>query len=263
LARLIYGADPRVSGTVELDGKPVATTDPRTSLASGIAYLTEDRAKLGLFLDMSISDNVNVGVIQRDAGIGGLLNFAAAARRAGDAIRALAVKAPSAKMPVGGLSGGNQQKVLIARLLETGPRVVILDEPTAVLTPAETDDLMGVMGGLADAGTSIVFIPHKLREVKAVADRITVIRRGKVVGEALPSASPEELAALMVGREVRLRVENAYPPRKTNHSYGSRDDSGVCVSLPSQRRAGRIPRTASADWSPVPWTMRCGECPPG
>ena len=102
-----------------------------------------------------------------------------------------------------------QQRVEIVKALLRDAKVLVLDEPTAVLTPAETDDLMRVMRELADAGTSIVFITHKLREVKAVADRITVIRRGKVVGEASPSASPEELAALMVGREVRLRVEKA------------------------------------------------------
>ena len=183
LARLIYGADPRVSGTVELDGKPVATTDPRTSLASGIAYLTEDRAKLGLFLDMSISDNVNVGVIQRDAGTGGLLNFAAAARRAGDAIKALAVKAPSAKMPVGGLSGGNQQKVLIARLLETGPRVVILDEPTRGVDVGAKSEIYKLIDGLARRGVGVIVISSELAEIIGTCDRVLVMREGYIAGE--------------------------------------------------------------------------------
>ena len=84
---------------------------------------------------------------------------------------------------------------------------MVLDEPTAVLTPQETDELMGIMRDLAKSGTSIVFITHKLREVKAVADRITVIRQGKVVGQAKPSAPTSELASMMVGREVGLKVE--------------------------------------------------------
>src|SRR4029079_14235387 len=85
-------------------------------------------------------------------------------------------------------------------------KVLILDEPTAVLTPQETDELIAIMRQLKESGTSIVFITHKLREVRAVADRITVIRRGKVVGHAEPTSSETELASLMVGRSVELAV---------------------------------------------------------
>ena len=102
---------------------------------------------------------------------------------------------------------GVQQRVEIIKALSRDARVLILDEPTAVLTPQETDDLIRVMRALRDGGTSIVFITHKLREVREVADRITVIRRGKVVGSALPSASTTELASLMVGRPVQLTVD--------------------------------------------------------
>src|SRR6266480_244804 len=85
--------------------------------------------------------------------------------------------------------------------------LLILDEPTAVLTPQETDELLDVMRGLKQSGKSIVFITHKLREVKAIADRITVVRRGAVVGTARPDASEDELASLMVGRTVKLTVD--------------------------------------------------------
>jgi len=88
-------------------------------------------------------------------------------------------------------------------------KVLILDEPTAVLTPQETDELLNVMKILKSRGTSIIFITHKLREVRAVADKITIIRLGKVVGTQLPSASQEELANLMVGREVDLAPNKA------------------------------------------------------
>src|SRR5699024_8834595 len=91
----------------------------------------------------------------------------------------------------------------------TSAEVLVLDEPTAVLTPQETGELMEVMRQLRDEGTSIVFITHKLREVKAVSDRITVIRRGQVVGEADPSADQAELASLMVGRQVSLTQDRA------------------------------------------------------
>ena len=110
---------------------------------------------------------------------------------------------------VADLPVGLQQRVEIVKALVRDARVLILDEPTAVLTPQETDELMDVMRTLRDAGTSIVFITHKLREVREVADRITVIRRGKVIGEATPSSSSAELASMMVGRPVQLTVDRA------------------------------------------------------
>jgi len=104
---------------------------------------------------------------------------------------------------------GVQQRVEIIKALSRDARILILDEPTAVLTPQETDELIEIMRQLRAAGTSILFITHKLREVRAVADRITVIRRGRVVGSADPSAPESELASLMVGRAVSLGVEKA------------------------------------------------------
>ncbi len=102
---------------------------------------------------------------------------------------------------------GVQQRVEIIKALVRDAQVLILDEPTAVLTPQETDDLIEIMRSLKDGGTSIVFITHKLREVRAVADRITVIRRGKVVGEASPTSTSAELASMMVGRPVKLEID--------------------------------------------------------
>src|SRR5690606_17395945 len=104
-----------------------------------------------------------------------------------------------------------QQRVEIIKALVRDARVLILDEPTAVLTPQETDELIEIMRQLKANGTSIVFITHKLREVRAVADRITVLRHGKVVGEADPSAEEAELASLMVGRAVTLAVDKQPP----------------------------------------------------
>ena len=113
---------------------------------------------------------------------------------------------------------GVQQRVEILKALSNEAKVLILDEPTAVLTPQETDELMEIMRSLKAQGTSIIFITHKLREVKAVGDRITVIRRGKVVGTAPPSTSEAELAEMMVGREVKLVVDKdpAKPGRRSS-----------------------------------------------
>lgn len=213
LARLIYGADPRVSGTVMLDGAPVDTSDPRTSLGNGVAYLTEDRGKLGLFLDMSISENVNIGVIQRDAGKGGLLNFAAAAKRADEAIKALAVKAPTAKMPVGGLSGGNQQKVLIARLLETQPRVVILDEPTRGVDVGAKSEIYKLIDALARRGVGVIVISSELAEIIGTCDRVLVMREGHLAGEVASRPgqpiSQEAIMELSTGTVAETAAEPA------------------------------------------------------
>src|SRR5690606_38730460 len=105
---------------------------------------------------------------------------------------------------------GVQQRVEILKALANDAKVLILDEPTAVLTPQEIDELMRIMRELKAQGTSIIFITHKLREVKAVGDRISVIRRGKVVGTASPDASEAELAEMMVGRSVNLRVNKEH-----------------------------------------------------
>ena len=99
-----------------------------------------------------------------------------------------------------------QQRVEILKALVRDARVLILDEPTAVLTPGETEDLFRIMRELRESGRAIVFISHKLKEVQAIADTITILRRGRVVGERPPDTSEEELAALMVGRSVQLQV---------------------------------------------------------
>ena len=116
-----------------------------------------------------------------------------------------------------------QQRVEIIKALANDAKVLILDEPTAVLTPQEIDELMEIMRALKEQGTSIIFITHKLREVKAVGDRITVIRRGKVVGTAAPTASEAELAEMMVGREVKLRRRQGRPPRSATSVLEVRD----------------------------------------
>jgi simple sugar transport system ATP-binding protein len=128
---------------------------------------------------------------------------------------------------------GAQQRVEIVKALTRDVDLLILDEPTAVLTPQETDELLAVMRGLAQTGKSIVFITHKLREVKAVADRITVIRRGRTVETTTPDTSEDELAALMVGRDVSLEVskEPSEPGREVLTIAGLvvDDDRGVRV----------------------------------
>lgn len=183
LARLIYGADPKKSGQVFVNGVERQITSPGEAIEAGIVYLTEDRKILGLFLDMSINGNVNMNVIAQDARAGGVLNLGAARKRAADAIKQLGIRAPNAEINVGSLSGGNQQKVLLSRLLETKPRVLILDEPTRGVDIGAKSEIYRIIDELARTGAAIVVISSELPEVIGVSDRVVVMRDGHLVGE--------------------------------------------------------------------------------
>ena len=186
LARLIYGADPAVSGKVFLNGKDVTPKSPREALAEGIAYLTEDRKELGLFLDMTISDNINISVMESDSGPGGIRRFGKEETRARQSFENLGIKSPSAKITVGALSGGNQQKVLLARLLEAKPKVIILDEPTRGVDVGAKSEIYRLIDGLAQQGIAIVMISSELPEIIGVSDRVLVMREGVIAGEISP-----------------------------------------------------------------------------
>ncbi len=183
LARLIYGGDVKQGGEVKLEGQPVSISGPKDALDKGLAYLTEDRKRLGLFLDMSCGDNINVGVIDRDARQGGILNLASAKRRAEAAFKALRVRAASPLVTVGSLSGGNQQKVLLSRWLEIGPKVLILDEPTRGVDVGAKSEIYRIIDELAQRGIGIIVISSEMPEIIGICDRVLVMREGQIAGE--------------------------------------------------------------------------------
>jgi simple sugar transport system ATP-binding protein len=198
---VLYGLYKADAGQILLDGKPVEFAGPGDAMAAGIGMVHQHFMLIPVF---TVAENVALG--HEPTKRGGVLDL--------DAARALVRKIsdrfgfdvdPDAL--VEDLPVGVQQRVEIIKSLARDAKVLVLDEPTAVLTPQETDELMDIMRGLAKSGTSIVFITHKLREVKAVADKITVIRQGRVVGEAKPSTETAELASMMVGRDVGLTVD--------------------------------------------------------
>jgi simple sugar transport system ATP-binding protein len=156
----------------------------------------------------TVAENVMLG--HESTRFGGRLDLAAARARVVEISDRFGFDVdPDARIE--DLPVGVQQRVEIIKALSRNAQVLVFDEPTAVLTPQETDELMAIMRQLKSTGTAIVFITHKLREVREVADRITVIRLGKVVGEAQPTATNAELASLMVGRAVDLTVEKQPP----------------------------------------------------
>ena len=183
LARLIYGADTKAGGTVTLLGKEVRIDGPKDAIVAGIAYLTEDRKAQGLFLDMTVGENINLGVIDRDAGKGGVLDLKRARRRAEAAIKALAIRVAGPNVDVGTLSGGNQQKVLLSRWLETKPAVLILDEPTRGVDVGAKQEIYRIIDKLAQSGVAILVISSEMPEIMGIADRILVMREGVIEGE--------------------------------------------------------------------------------
>jgi simple sugar transport system ATP-binding protein len=203
LMNVLYGLYQPDGGEILVDGRPVTFRGPGDAIAAGIGMVHQHFMLIPVF---TVAENVALG--HEDTGPVGFLDRRRTRRQVAEVSARYGLQVPPDAM-VGDLPVGVQQRVEIIKALMRDAKVLILDEPTAVLTPQETDDLMAVMGSLRDGGTSIVFITHKLREVKAIADRITVIRRGRVVGEASPQATPDELASLMVGRPVQLTIDKA------------------------------------------------------
>jgi ribose transport system ATP-binding protein len=183
LARLIYGADRKRAGEVLLNGAPVAIAAPEEALQVGIAYLTEDRKRLGLFLDMSCGENINLGVIKLDAWRGAVLNRARGRERAASAFTAMRVRAASPLVAVGTLSGGNQQKVLLSRWLEIGPKVLILDEPTRGVDIGAKSEIYRIIDDLAQRDIGVIVISSELPEIIGICDRVLVMREGRIEGE--------------------------------------------------------------------------------
>jgi ribose transport system ATP-binding protein len=206
LARLIYGAEPRTSGTVTLEGKAVVYPTPAEAIDGGVVYLTEDRKALGLFLDMTVGDNINLGVIGRDAKFGGWLDRARARLRSLAAIKALTIRVPGPEIPVGTLSGGNQQKVLLSRLLESRPKVLILDEPTRGVDIGAKSEIYRIIDELAQSGAAVLVISSELPEVVGIADRVVVMRegetRGEVGGGTGVAITEESIMALATGVDI-------------------------------------------------------------
>ena len=200
LMNVLYGLLRPDEGQILLDGKPVEFSNPRAALAAGIGMVHQHFMLVPVF---TVAENVMLGV-ERTKFLG-LLDR----RRARKEVLELSNRFGFALDPdavVEDLPVGIQQRVEIVKALHRDASVLILDEPTAVLTPGETEELFRIMRDLRASGTSIIFISHKLKEVQEIADRITVIRRGKVVGSPPPTATDEELATLMVGRAVELKV---------------------------------------------------------
>ena len=197
LMNIVYGLLQPDAGSISINQKVVQILQPADALDLGIGMVHQHFMLVPVF---TVAENIVLGHEQTKRGILTLDQAKSKIKEIADEFKFdIDPDALIEEIPV-----GIQQRVEIIRALMYDAKVLILDEPTAVLTPQETDELLNMMRALRAKGRSIIFITHKLREVKEVADKITIIRRGKVVGSVAPTASQEELASLMVGREVDL-----------------------------------------------------------
>ena len=201
LMNVLYGLYQAEEGSIEIDGEPVSFKGPGDAVAAGIGMVHQHFMLVPVF---TVAESVALGY--EPTGPGGIINRKQAREKVEELSKRFGFDIdPDAR--IGDLPVGAQQRVEIIKALSRDAEVLILDEPTAVLTPSETDEFIEIMRQLKETGTAIVFITHKLREVRAIADDITVIRRGKVVGTASPDSTEAELASLMVGRAVDLGVD--------------------------------------------------------
>jgi ribose transport system ATP-binding protein len=182
LARLIFGADPAKSGEVRLEGRKLEIRGPKDAMREGIGYVPEDRKALGLFLEMNARENIVMSVLDRDSKLA-LVDFTEAKRRTRAAIDALNIRVASQRARAVGLSGGNQQKLLVARWLEIAPKVLLLDEPTRGVDVGAKGEIYRIMDELASHGVSILFISSELPEIIGMSDRVLVMREGRLVAE--------------------------------------------------------------------------------
>jgi len=248
LMNVVYGLYRPDAGEIRVRGKPVVLHSPRDAIAHGIGMVHQHFMLIPV---MTVAENIVLANEPRRNGV--LLDYEAAKQR----VRSLAAAFgfaidPDAK--VHDITVGQQQRVEILKALDRQADILILDEPTAVLTPQEAAELFDILRSLTRQGMSVVFISHKLNEVLAIADRITVLRRGKRV-DTVPreGASEEGLARMMVGREVLLRVEK--PPAKPGDALLEVrdlhvvDDRGLekVRGVSFQVRAGEIVGVAGVD----------------
>jgi len=239
LMNIVYGLTQADSGSIWVDGSEVKISEPSDALNFGIGMVHQHFMLVPVF---TVAENIVLG---HEVSKRGILSLTEARMKIAQIAAEFKFEVNPDEL-IEDLPVGMQQRVEIIRALMYDAKVLILDEPTAVLTPQETNELLNIMRTLKSKGTSIIFITHKLREVKEVADQITIIRLGKVVGSAKPNASQEELANLMVGRPVDLtpnvaRSETGKTTLKiSNLSVSNQTGRTIINNISLEVKAGEI-----------------------
>jgi ribose transport system ATP-binding protein len=192
LFQTIFGLHPRAStGEVFIEGKQMNIRSPQEAIAAGLAFAPEDRKAEGLVLGMSVAENTTLSCLKLTERLG-LLQPSIERELAGRYVERLRVKTPSLNQTVRNLSGGNQQKVVLAKWLATGPKVLLLDEPTRGIDINAKKEIYALIGELTQSGLAVVMVSSELPEILAVADRIIVLAEGRQTAEFARSEATEE-----------------------------------------------------------------------
>ena len=200
VARLLFGADKKESGTIFVNGKEVTINSPQDAIREGIGYLSEDRKRFGCIVDMTIADNTVMTNLDKYIK-GGLINDGEIVKASDEFVKQLRTKTPSSKQLVRNLSGGNQQKVVIAKWLEQNSDILIFDEPTRGIDVGAKSEIYTLMNALVAQGKSIIMISSELTEILRMSDRIVVMCEGRKTGELdISQATQERILALATDR---------------------------------------------------------------
>ncbi|MPZ81758.1 MAG: ATP-binding cassette domain-containing protein [Actinophytocola sp.] len=226
-ARAIVGADPTDRGTIFLRGRPVRIGHPADAVRYGIGYLSEDRKRYGLLLDKDVKANVTLGALRDKFATAGFINDRAARTRAGEYVGALKIKTPSVDQTTKFLSGGNQQKVVIAKWLVRDCDILIFDEPTRGIDVGAKEEIYQLLNELAGQGKSIIMISSELPEVLRMSHRVVVMSEGRVTRILTAAEATQEsimhYATLRPDENVEDAVELGLDPVETGAAEGEGD----------------------------------------
>lgn len=199
LAETLFGIRPAVAGEVRVEGQSLKLNSPAEAIRVGMGFVPEDRKLQGLFMNMAVRENIVLSAMDKVTHWG-FVNFARADQLAGEVVERLDIRTPSLRQRVRNLSGGNQQKVIIARWLTLKPRVLILDEPTRGIDVGAKREIHALMNQLAQEGVGVLMISSELPEILGVSDRILVMHEGRVTGEfARDQATQDDIMRAATG----------------------------------------------------------------
>lgn len=191
LARGLFGLPPAERGVVSIDGRKTAIRNASEAIRAGIGYVSEDRLSEGLFLDFSIQDNIAVRALDRIRSAAGWITRSGKAGEASHWIERLSIKTASPALPASSLSGGNQQRVVLAKWMAGRPRILILNRPTVGVDVGSKADIHDIIVELADEGLGIIVISDELSELMRICGRILVMRAGRIIAERIAAETPE------------------------------------------------------------------------
>jgi ribose transport system ATP-binding protein len=188
----LFGIKPARSGKIIVDGRPVSIHEPRQAIRVGLALVPEDRKQQGLILEMTVHQNIGLAALDRQRRAGVFIDFARQRRDAVEMIRRLRLRASSPRQVVQTLSGGNQQKAVLAKWLLLAPRILLLDEPTRGVDVGAKEEIYHLIEDAAQAGAAVLFVSSEMQEILGLADRILVMHEGRIAGELARTEATEE-----------------------------------------------------------------------